>query len=240
MPTVSRYEPALPPGQVFRQLGEVLYHGDQYEHAYQAICDAARVLVAGCDHASLMVRQGTTLQTRAATDDVARTIDRMEVEAGTGPAVDAIADEKPHLVPDLGDEAGPWPRLRHEVLASTPVRGMLGFRILHGGRKLAALNLLSDSPHGFTTEGVDQAAILAAFCSVAMRAAAEHQEVETLREGLASNREIGKAIGLLMAHHRIDDDAAFAILRRTSNDLNLKLTTVAEEVVRGHRKQLRD
>ena len=49
--------------------------------------------------------------------------------------------------------------------------------------------------------------------------------------------EIGKAVGLLMAAHRVTADEAFAILRKTSQDLNIKLASVAELVVQGRDDQ---
>ncbi|SED74937.1 GAF and ANTAR domain-containing protein [Ruania alba] len=223
---------------MFEQLGELLYTGDDYGSAYHAICSATRVLVTGCDHASLMMREGDRWSTPAATDEIALRIDQIERAAGTGPCVDAIEDDAPQLAPDLNDPDAPWPRLRSLLLEQTPIRGMLGFRIVRQGRKVAALNLFSDRPNGFTDDGVNQAAILAAFSSVALQAAADRQDVITLRGGLTSNREIGKAIGLLMAYHRISDDAAFEMLRTTSNELNTKLATVAEQVVAGHVRQL--
>ena len=48
--------------------------------------------------------------------------------------------------------------------------------------------------------------MLASFVTVALLAANERKTAQTLRAGLASNREIGKAIGLMMAFHKISDD----------------------------------
>lgn len=232
------HDPGTEAARMFARLGEVLYAGQEYTHAYQAICSAAQLLVTSCDHASLLMRKGKQLATAAATDDVARTVDRFERQIRTGPCYDATWDPAPQLAPDITEEDAPWPELRHLVLASTPVRGMLGFRIMHAGHKLAALNLFSDRAGGFTDAGVDQAAVLAAFCTVALQAATDHHEVASLRDGLSSNREIGKAIGLLMAYHKVSDEEAFQMLRSTSNDLNLKLSLVAEQVVAGHNMQL--
>ena len=48
--------------------------------------------------------------------------------------------------------------------------------------------------------------MLTAFASVTLAALERGEEATTLRRGLESNREIGKAVGLLMAMHDIDDD----------------------------------
>jgi AmiR/NasT family two-component response regulator len=52
-----------------------------------------------------------------------------------------------------------------------------------------------------------------------------------LQAALESNRRIGIAIGILMTRLRITDEAAFDLLRRASNDRNVKLRQVAEEVI---------
>ena len=47
-------------------------------------------------------------------------------------------------------------------------------------------------------------------------------------------RDIGKAVGLLMAFHKISDTEAFDLLRKASQDMNIKLAEVAREVVAHH------
>jgi AmiR/NasT family two-component response regulator len=116
---------------------------------------------------------------------------------------------------------------------------MAGFRLLVDNRKAGALNLFSDRPHGLSGDSVDQAAVLAAFASVALMAANHKEQANTLREGLSSNREIGKAIGLMMAFHKVGDDEAFEILRKASQDMNVKISEVAGQIVRHHNQRPR-
>lgn len=216
----------------FRSMAEIVYAGDDFDAIYGAICAAATEFVTGCDHASLMLMRKGIAVTAASSDEVALYVDRLEREIGDGPCLDAIDDEAAYVDPDLTD-GSPWPELSRRVLAETPVRGMAGFRLLDSDGKAGALNLFSDTPGTLTRQSVDQAALVVSFASVALLAAAEKRTALTLRAGLESNREIGKAIGLLMAFHQVDDEAAFAILKRTSQDMNLKLAEVAREIV-GH------
>ena len=74
-------------------------------------------------------------------------------------------------------------------------------------------------------------AVLAAFASVAVAAAENHERAEQLQQGLESNREIGKAIGLLMAAHKVSADEAFQLLRTTSSQMNIKLAKIAARIV---------
>jgi hypothetical protein len=221
--------------QLFQQLSQLVYAADDFEGVYDAIVNAAPVLVEGCDHASLMLKRGSTFITVAASDDVARQIDSLENQIGEGPCLDAIEDETVYHDANLND-GSPWPNLDQRVMAETPVRGMAGFRLRADNEKHGALNLFSDTPGGLTATSVDQGIVLASFTTVALRAYHDRHTAQTLRDGLRSNREIGKAVGLLMAFHKISDDDAFDMLRKASQDMNIKLAEVARQVVDHHRE----
>lgn len=78
---------------------------------------------------------------------------------------------------------------------------------------------------------------MASFASVALMALNAREQAAHLRKALNSNREIGKAVGLLMAAHRVSEDRAFEILDKTSQQLNVKLAEVASQVVQGQQQQ---
>lgn len=221
------------PATVFAALAEIVYRGSSEAEVYEAICDAATLLVSGCDHASVMLRSGDTYVTVAAGDEIARRVDDLERAVGEGPCLDAIEDEAAQLDPDL-TTAPQWPRLAARVVAETPVRGAMGFRLRVADRKVGALNLFTDTAGVFTDTAAEQAAILAAFTAVTASAVIGGSEASTLRAGLTSNREIGKAVGLLMALHHISDDAAFDLLRRTSQQMNIKIAELARRVIDQH------
>jgi AmiR/NasT family two-component response regulator len=103
--------------------------------------------------------------------------------------------------------------------------------------KVGALNLFSDSANAFDTKSIQRAMVLAAFATVATNAAAHGEDAAGLRRGLARNREIGKAVGMLMLLNEISGDEAFDILRRTSQDTNVKVVDVAAEFLRSHSAQ---
>ncbi len=200
------------------------------------LCITAARVVPGCHHASLMrVRDGKA-ETIAASDEVALMIDDAERASGEGPCLDAITEESGQLSTDLCTDTS-WPTLSAWIVANTPVRSALAFRLVMGGQKVGALNLFSDLREGITAASVNHAAIFAAFAAAAVNSAYERRRADDLAAGLHSNREIGKAVGLLMAFHKIDDNQAFAILRHTSQDLNIKVAHVAEEIVEHHRRR---
>ncbi|OBJ13423.1 antitermination regulator [Mycobacterium colombiense] len=224
------------PATVFAALAEIIYQGSDVNQMYAAICVAATLTVRGCDHASLLVRENDKYVTVGASDRLAEAIDDLERRAGDGPCIDAIEEETPQIDTDLTTPSL-WPKLAALLVAETPVRGAMGFRLLVDKRKGAALNLFSDTPNMFDAESAGRAAVLAAFASVAINAVNKGEDAASLRRGLISNREIGKAVGMLMMLHEMSEDDAFDLLRRHSQALNVKLAEVAREVIE-HRGQL--
>lgn len=219
------------PARVFTSLADIVYEGSTPTEIYAALCVAATLIVPGCDRASLMLRRDGTSRTVAASDAVARRIDRLEHRLGDGPCVNAFDDGNAQLETDLAN-SGQWPKVADWVLAETPVRGALGCRVLVDRETRGALNMFSDTPGALTAASVEHASVLAAFATVATYAAAHGEDAATLRRGLDSNREIGKAIGMLMVRDDISDTDAFEVLRRASQDKNIKLVEIASEVVR--------
>ncbi|GAB2998482.1 hypothetical protein MBOU_17310 [Mycobacterium bourgelatii] len=224
--------PKADPATVFAALAEIIYQGSDASQMYAALCIAATLIVPGCDHASLLVRTDDRYVTVGASDRLAQHVDDLERRAGDGPCIDAIEEETPQIEPDL-TKASAWPHFSRSLLEETPVRGAMGFRLLIDKRKGAALNLFSDAPNRFNNESAGRAAVLAAFASVAINAIAKGEDAASLRQGLFSNREIGKAVGMLMLLHNVNENEAFDLLRRHSQSLNIKLADVARKVVEG-------
>jgi transcriptional regulator with GAF, ATPase, and Fis domain len=224
--------------EVFVRLSALIYDGADATSVYESIVTAAPRLIDGCERASLMLKDRQRFASAAATDDIARRIDQIEIELSEGPCYDAIVEEAYQHDPDLTAGTSPWPRFTERVLTETPVRSAIGYRLLLEDEKVGALNLFADEPGALSSRAADQGAVLAAFASVALMALRAREAAATLRLGLQSNREIGKAVGLLMAAHRVGADEAFGLLRRTSQELNMKLAHVAEQVVQGQESQL--
>lgn len=218
------------PATVFSALAEIIYQGSDANQMYAAICVAATLVVPGCDHASLLVKQGDRYVTVGASSKLAHQVDDLERRSGDGPCIDAIEEETPQIEPDLTNPSQ-WEHFAARLIDETPVRGAMGFRLLIDKRKGAALNLFSETPNLFDSEAAGRAAVLASFASVAINAVAHGEDATSLRRGLLSNREIGKAVGMLMMLHDYSEDEAFDLLRRHSQSLNIKLADVARKII---------
>ena len=224
------------PVGVFTALADIVGQGATASEMYAAISVAATLIVPGCDHASLMVRRGGTCGTAAVSDGVAHKIDQLELALGDGPCLDAIEEQTTQIEPDLttGDR---WPIFAARVVAQTQVRGAMSVRMPVDRAKVGALNLFSDEPNAFDSTSVERATVLAAFGTVASNAAALGEDVAALRRGLVSNRVIGRAVGMLMVSNDVSADDAFDILRRTSQDANVKLADIAADIIRQRSTQ---
>lgn len=230
----------LPPEavDVITHLNALVHRTTEPAEVYGAVAQAAVSLVEGCDRAALLLRDHRGTRSVGASDEIARGIDNLELEIGDGPCLDAIEEEALQHDPDLTAPTA-WPDLAALVVERTPVRGIIGCRLIVDGTKVGALDLFSDTPGALTQQSVDQATVLAAVASSAIATVRARHEAEHLARALDSSRQIGKAIGLLMAAHKVGDEQALAILRHTSQTLNVKLALVADEIVQGQSLQAR-
>lgn len=57
------------------------------------------------------------------------------------------------------------------------------------------------------------------------------QRVADLEKAVQSNRRIGMAMGILMAHRGLDEASAFHCLVQASQHQNRKLAAIAEDVI---------
>ena len=201
------------------------------EETQNRVTRAALSTVRGCDHAAISIlRRRSGVHTVAATDDVATRVDAIQYDTGQGPCLDAIAGHEVYLIDDLLTDDR-WPAFSRRAVEETGVRSMLSFRLFVEGDTIGALNMYARQPSAFDEHGHAVGAVLAAHAAIALRAARDQQHVGQLEDALRSNREIGMAMGVLMSQGRVTEDEAFALLRRASQFLNVKLRDVAAQVV---------
>lgn len=159
-----------------------------------------------------------------------------------GPAHDALTVDL-IISGDLGRDPR-WPRWRPAALM-LGVRAAASIR-LHAGRTLGTLTLYSPTPlsptplppaplssgrpramDGVVDEWADLAT-LAAHLSVLVEGSERRQQLE---RALVSRSTVGQAVGLLRSRFGLDADQGFALLRRHSQQRNVKLIELARAVV---------
>lgn len=228
---MSRFVPA-PEHDLARYFAE-LVHAVQAEGGrlgtLQTVCELA-VTIIRADHASITVRRGDAFSTLATTSDLPETVDRIQGEVGEGPCVAGLLDHESYSTGDL-ERDDRWPRFAGRVARETGLRSMLSHRLFVREGAVGALNVYAARPDAFSSGDVLVSEVFAAHAAIAVRAAEDQQRADNLEIALRSSRRIGTAIGILMASHRVDEQAAFELLRRRSQDTNRKLADIAEDVV---------
>ena len=101
-----------------------------------------------------------------------------------------------------------------------------------GDRRLGAVNLYWATPRVITTDEVSFAHLMTRHAALALDASLT---VEGLNIALDGRKRIGQAQGILMERHGLDEDQAFAVLKRYSQDNNIKLRDLAEPLVTTRR-----
>ncbi|WP_377644847.1 GAF and ANTAR domain-containing protein [Oryzobacter terrae] len=212
--------------EVHRDLGTVGGHA-----ALQRLIERGASDLVGARWASVTVLRRERFHTLVATDDVARAIDAHQYAFGSGPCVDAAVEDATFLTPEIADEPR-WAPLGERLRDELGVRSMLAYRLhlLDENDSVAALNFASDRRDAFSRTDVHRGLVLASHCALLVTADAAHTKAENLLKGLESNREIGIAVGVLMARHGLTRQQAFDILRVASQTTNRKLVDVATEV----------
>ncbi|MFC9960996.1 GAF and ANTAR domain-containing protein [Streptomyces nigra] len=193
------------------------------------ITHAATELVEGCDAAGILVLRGDAVRTLAATDDLVVVSDRIQRELREGPCFDAARSrtgERVYRIPDFTADAGRWPRYAPRA-QELGVGSMMGFLLYTEDEDLGALNLYSRRPGAFAEASELAGWLLASHAAIAFSSARTHAQME---EAVATRHVIGEAMGILMGRHGLDETQAFDVLRRYSQENNVKLREVARQI----------
>jgi GAF domain-containing protein len=216
----------------FASLARELFARDSIEETLDRISRLAVIAIDGCDHAGVWVVDGQSIVNEIRSDPVVGQVDGAQREEEEGPCLDALRGERIVLADDLTNDPR-YGRFGPRAL-DHGVAGVLSQRLAVGEDLLGSLNLYSSTPNGFADPGRETAVLFAAHTAVVLAAARARadaaKEEEGLRTALASRDVIGQAKGILMERQKITADQAFDILRRASQDLNIKLRDVAERL----------
>jgi hypothetical protein len=215
----------------FAGVARALHAEPTIERILARVCELAVSIVDGCDHAGITVVSRGRPETVAASDAVPEKVDALQYQTRQGPCLEAIIEHRTFRSHDLATEHR-WPQFAKRAAGSTGVRSMLAYRLFTDQDTLGALNLYAKEPKAFRDEVLPIGAVFAAHAAMAFAAAREKEQIEHLEQAVASNRAIGAAIGILMVTRRLDNDAAFELLRSTSQTTNRKLRDLADLVVR--------
>ncbi|WP_432080814.1 GAF and ANTAR domain-containing protein [Streptomyces sp. WAC 04229] len=184
-------------------------------------------LVDGCEDAGILVIENKRVTTLSAHGDLVQASDKLQGEVGEGPCFDATRNTEPvYRIEDLTRTAERWKRYTPRA-RELGVGSMMGFCLYTDDDNLGALNIYSTRPGAFTERSEHIGWLLASHAAVAFASAREHAQ---LHAGMASRHDIGEALGIIMERYKITEEEAFAVLKKSSQDHNIKLRDVARRI----------
>lgn len=219
----------------------------QFRELMESMTDKAGVLdldtvvkyaiasVDGADHSAITLsRSGGEPRTIVSSSEVPLKVDALQYRLDEGPCVAALTENDMIWIDDLTTD-DTFPSFAPGAV-DLGIKSMLSTRLFLSPNDRAALNLYSNDASAFTADQLPLAAIFGSFASLVLIAQLQENRIMNLDRALKSNREIGVAIGILMAQQRCTRQQAFDQLSRVSQSLNRRLRDIAEEV--SHTGQL--
>jgi hypothetical protein len=227
----------------FGQLTKLLLTADTVADVLSHVVLAAVEVVPDADLVSVTLRSPEgRFYTPVETGAIAVELDELQYRFKHGPCVDTAREEGPDYV-RTGDLATTpaWPDFG-PAAAAHGFFSVLSTTLMPNAappRLSGALNIYSRKRDVFDTDVArDRALLLATHASLALatteavrRAGLERAQ---LLEALDSRDVIGQAKGILMQRRGLTADEAFELLRKTSQNLNVKLADVALTLATRH------
>lgn len=176
--------------------------------------------------ATLSRRGGRRFETAGPTDEVVAAADRLQNELGEGPCIDATRQSRTIVSRDVAADAR-WPRWGVQA-AAMGLGSILSSDMRAGDHRIGALNVYGENGHEFSRDDQEVALLLAHHAAAALVSA---ETVEGLTKALDTRTVIGQAQGVLMERYGLDADRAFAVLRRHSQNENIRLVDLARSLV---------
>ncbi|MDX6362329.1 MAG: hypothetical protein QOC85_1332 [Streptomyces sp.] len=222
------------PGEIWEQfaigladMARDLLAQDSVQGTLDRIVEHASVLIRGCDEAGILTVRHREVSALSATSDVVRTADKIQQDLQEGPCFDAVTDRtQVYAIEDMRRPHERWSRFAPE-LRKLGMGSMMGFLLFTEDDELGALNLYSHKPYTFDETAQRAGWILASHGAVAFSAARTHQQ---LGHALETRHEIGEAMGILMERHGLTEETAFKVLKKASQDHNVKLREIARQI----------
>jgi len=216
----------------FAQLTRELATKPTLAATLQAIVEHAAATIPGAQDAAITVKRGAhRYQTVASTGSLPVEVDAIQYRTGEGPCLQALEQHHVLRSDDLRGDAR-WPAFSREVTAQTEAVSMMSHPLsLEDSNVIGALNLYSRLPAAFAELELTALDDLATHCAVALTRVAEREQNQHLRAALETNRDIGVAVGILMATKLVTKQQAFEALRITSQNTHRKLHLVALDVI---------
>jgi transcriptional regulator with GAF, ATPase, and Fis domain len=203
---------------------------DLLDQLVRACVDLLGVTAAGL----LLDDQRGGLAVVASSSEESRVLEAFQLQNDQGPCLECVRSGTAVTCTDLAAELHRWPLFVPAAL-EVGIASVVALPMRLRGQTIGALNLFSsdEEPAGPEESVLAQALADVATIGILQQRSAHRSAMlaEQLQHALNSRILIEQAKGVLAERHTVSMEMAFAMLRRTARDGNLKLTSVAQGVV---------
>ncbi len=176
-----------------------------------------------CDYASVtVVHSDGAVETVASSDQLVDRADALQYELGEGPCLTAAEHEGLWAVAETSTDPR-WPRWGPRA-ADLGLHSILSVHLFTDRTMLGALNLYAKQSHQYSEDDIETAQIVAAHASVGL---ARSRSEQNLWRAVDARHVVGQAQGILMERFSLGSEEAFTVLKRYSNEHNIKIRDVA-------------
>ncbi|MBP2367611.1 GAF and ANTAR domain-containing protein [Pseudonocardia parietis] len=198
------------------------------EQTLAQIVAAAVDTVPGADAGGISMTEDGTIGSRAPVGGDVRKLDELQAELTEGPCITAAMEPPADGIVHARDlasspDADRWPRFAPQAVGQG-YRSILSTQLSTNGGTRAALNLYSHEPDAFDDASRTIAGLFGVQAAVLLYGV---DHAAHMQQALDTRDVIGQAKGILMERFDVDEDRAFQMLVRSSQDLNLKLIVIA-------------
>jgi hypothetical protein len=216
---------------LFARLGAVIGSPLAAQQALVVVTAAAADAIEGADAVGVTAARNGRYETVAPTSELAEQVDAIQYEVSAGPCIEAVLRDTVIRTADLRVEPR-WSQFCPRAVAEAGVLSMLSARMFfEEGELVASMNFYSRSPDAFDDLAETTALVLSTHAALALVAAMRRDRIDNLERALQTNREIGVAIGILMARHLATQQQAFDLLRVASQHTHRKISDLAQDVI---------
>ena len=191
------------------------------DKSVERITETARWLFEA-DDAGITVIRGKRLETIGPTQLIALQADELQYHWREGPCVDAATEQQLVISDDPAEDAR-WPRWG-PAISDLGIRSVAAVDLMTENRRFGALNLYGHRHEQFADLDQDELRLFSQHVTASLAAA---KAVDSLETALAQRTLIGRAEGILMERFSIDAVAAFAVLKRASQQSNVKIGEIS-------------
>jgi GAF domain-containing protein len=221
--------------ELFATLADTLVDDYDVVDLLQTLVDACQELLDASDAGILLADPTGELELIASTSEAADLVEVMQLGAESGPCIECFLNGTAVSVPDIAADADRWPLFRQAALES-------GFAAIEAipmrlrNTTIGTLNLLRSSPGSLPAEDLSAARAFADVATIGILHERTLREKETLsgqlQTALNSRVVIEQAKGVVSFTAAVSIPEAFTLIRSYARAGGLRLSEVAEGVVR--------